>query len=166
MPAPPSCANGGIASPRDSATHDGTRRDAEHARARAEAAVANAEERIARADRESTRLVERETALGTERDGCGPTSPPRPRARQRHATRSPRCTRPMPPTARDLTEAERAATTARERLRAADERARAADHAELEARLGLESLREGVLVELAGLRGARVRRAWGSSARS
>ena len=40
---------------------------------------------------------------------------------------------------------------ARERLRAADDRARAADHAEIEARLGLESLRESVLVELAGL---------------
>ena len=50
-----------------------------------------------------------------------------------------------------LSEAERAATTAREHLRAADERLRAADHAELEARLGLDSLREGVLVELAGM---------------
>ena len=50
-----------------------------------------------------------------------------------------------------LAESERAAATARERLRAADERARAADHAELEARLGLESLRDSVLIELAGL---------------
>jgi DNA repair exonuclease SbcCD ATPase subunit len=50
-----------------------------------------------------------------------------------------------------LSEAERAASGARERLRSADDRLRAADHAELEGRLGLESLREGVLVELAGL---------------
>ena len=50
-----------------------------------------------------------------------------------------------------LAEAERAASTARERLRTADDRARAADHDELEARLGLESLRDGVLVELAGM---------------
>ena len=36
-------------------------------------------------------------------------------------------------------------------LRAADDRLRSADHAELEARIGLDSLREGVLVELAGM---------------
>ena len=52
-----------------------------------------------------------------------------------------------------LAEAERAASRAREHLRSADDRLRAADHAELEARLGLDSLRESVLVELAGLGG-------------
>jgi hypothetical protein len=40
---------------------------------------------------------------------------------------------------------------ARERLRSADDRARAADVAALEARLNLDSLREQLLVELAGL---------------
>jgi chromosome segregation protein len=50
-----------------------------------------------------------------------------------------------------LATAEQEATAARERLRLADDRARAADHAELEARLGVESLREGILVELAGM---------------
>jgi chromosome segregation protein len=40
---------------------------------------------------------------------------------------------------------------ARERLRAADDRARAADVAALETRLGLDALREQLLVELAGL---------------
>jgi chromosome segregation protein len=50
-----------------------------------------------------------------------------------------------------LADAERAAALARETLRGAEERVRTADHAELEARLGLESLREGILVELAGL---------------
>ena len=49
------------------------------------------------------------------------------------------------------TEAERAAAAARDHLRTADDRLRAADHADLEARLGLDSLREGVLVELAGM---------------
>ena len=43
------------------------------------------------------------------------------------------------------------ASAARERLRAADDRLRAADRADLEARLGRDSLREQLLVELAGL---------------
>ena len=50
-----------------------------------------------------------------------------------------------------LSDAERTATAARDRLRSADDRFRVADHAELEARLSLEALREGVLVELAGM---------------
>jgi chromosome segregation protein len=50
-----------------------------------------------------------------------------------------------------LTVAEREAAAARDRLRAADERLRAADHVDLAARLGLDSLREGVVAELAGL---------------
>ena len=40
---------------------------------------------------------------------------------------------------------------ARERLRAADDRARGAEVAAMEARLGLDGLREQLLVELAGL---------------
>jgi chromosome segregation protein len=133
------------------ATHDSTRRDAEHARARAEAAATIADERVARADRETAALVEREADLTTERDSL--------RAEIASATTRERDTRDAL-TALDvadaadrarLAEAERAASTARERLRTADDRARAADHEELEARLGLESLREGVLVELAGL---------------
>ena len=47
--------------------------------------------------------------------------------------------------------AERDAVAARDRLRAAEERLRPADHADLEARLGLDALREGVIAELAGL---------------
>ena len=50
-----------------------------------------------------------------------------------------------------LADAERAATAARERLRVTDDRARASDVAAMEARLNLESLREQVLVELAGM---------------
>jgi chromosome segregation protein len=50
-----------------------------------------------------------------------------------------------------LAEVETEALAARERLRAADERSRQADVADLEARLALESIRESVLVELAGL---------------
>ncbi|MFL5684651.1 MAG: chromosome segregation protein SMC [Chloroflexota bacterium] len=133
------------------ADHDGTRRDAEHARARAEAAVAMAEERIARTDRESAALVEREAALGTERDRLA-TDIAVARARERDAREALAALHSADAADRSrLAEAERAATAARERLRTADDRVRAADHAELEARLGLESLRDGVLVELAGL---------------
>jgi chromosome segregation protein len=133
------------------ATYDGTRRDAEHARARAEAAVANAEERIARADREAAALVERETALAGERDQLT-TDVAVASTRESDARAALTALHTADAADRSrLADAERAATAARERLRAADERARAADHGELEARLGLESLREGVLVELAGL---------------
>jgi chromosome segregation protein len=130
---------------------DAERRDAEHARARAEASAAMAEERVARSDRESEGLVERETALVAESDGLrseiATATTREAEAREAlgalHAADAADRSR--------LSDAERAASAARERLRAADDRVRAADHAELEARLGLESLREGVLVELAGL---------------
>jgi chromosome segregation protein len=133
------------------ATHDATRRDAEHARARAEAAAAIAEERLARSERDGAALVDREASLAAERDGLrGEIAAATTReadAREAlgalHAADAADRSR--------LSEAERAASSARERLRTADDRLRAADHAELEARLGLESLREGVLVELAGL---------------
>ena len=116
---------------------------------------------------------------GRGHDGRGAGHPRRPRCRHARRARGdlrdrPRCacarrspprSPPRPTPARRLlalhaadaadrsrlAEAERAASGARERLRSADDRSRAADHAELEARLGLESLREGVLVELAGL---------------
>jgi chromosome segregation protein len=133
------------------ATHDAMRRDAEHARARAEAAVAIAEERIAHTDRESTALAERDSAIRSELDGL--------RSEIAAATTRERDTREAllalhaaDAADRDrLAAAERAASGARERLRSADDRAHAADHDEVEARLGLESLRESVLVELAGL---------------
>ncbi len=133
------------------ATHDSTRRDAEHARARADAAVANAEERIARADRESASLTERETTIRSELDGLR-TEIAAATTREREAREALLALHAADAADRSrLSDAERAASAARERLRAADERARAADHAEVEARLGLESLRESVLVELAGL---------------
>ncbi len=133
------------------ATHDATRRDAEHRRARAEAAATMAEERVTRADRDAATLVEREATYTTDRDALraevAAAVTAEANAREAllalHAADAADRSR--------LSEAERAASGARERLRSADDRSRAADHAELEARLGLESLREGVLVELAGL---------------
>ena len=113
--------------------------------------MANAQERISRADREAAALVERETAVGAERDRLGPDIAAA-SARESQARDALSALHSADAADRSrLADAERASTAARERLRAADERARAADHGELEARLGLESLREGVLVELAGL---------------
>jgi chromosome segregation protein len=133
------------------ASHDSARRDAEHARARAEAAVAIAEERRARTDRESAALTERETTLRSELDGLRSEIAVA-TTREREAREALLALHAADAADRSrLAEAERAASAARERLRAADDRARAADHAEVEARLGLESLRESVLVELAGL---------------
>ncbi|HSO00965.1 MAG TPA: hypothetical protein VLS46_00445, partial [Gaiellaceae bacterium] len=133
------------------AAHDVARRDAEHRRARADAAAAMAEERVARADREAAAIVDRESALATDRDAL------RAEVAAASATEADARAALLALHAADtadrsrLTDAERAATAARERLRGADDRLRTADHAELEARLGLESIREGVLVELAGL---------------
>jgi chromosome segregation protein len=106
---------------------------------------------MARADREAETLVERENALRSEGDGIT-TEIASATTREREAREALLALHAADAVDRvRLAESERAAATARERLRAADERARAADHTELEARLGLDSLRESVLIELAGL---------------
>jgi chromosome segregation protein len=133
------------------ATHDGTRRDAEHRRARAEAAVTIAEERAARAERDAATLLDREGVLSQEREelrtevaaAAAAESAARAALAELHAADAADRTR--------LGDAERAAAGARERLRAADDRSRATDHQALEARLALDALHEGLLVELAGL---------------
>ena len=110
-----------------------------------------AADRIARADREMAALVERESVLRAERDGLG-TAVAAATTAERGAREALSALHAEDAADRArLADAEQAASTARERLRAADDRARAADHAELEARLSAESLREGVLVELAGM---------------
>jgi chromosome segregation protein len=133
------------------ATHDGTRRDAEHRRARAEAAVTIAEERAARAERDAATLLDREGVLSQEREAlrtevaaaAATEAAARAALAELHAADAADRTR--------LGDAERAAAGARERLRAADDRSRATDHQALEARLALDALHEGLLVELAGL---------------
>ncbi len=133
------------------ATHDAERRDAEHRRARAEASAAMAEERIGRADREAAALAERHDVLVAERDrlrgeittASAAESTAREALAALHAADAVDRTR--------LADAERAASGARERLRVSDDRLRQADHLELEARLGLDALRDSVVVELAGL---------------
>jgi chromosome segregation protein len=128
-----------------------TRREAEGRRARAEAAVAMAEARVVNAARDLAALDERERAALAERDGL---SGELAEAGAREARAREELERLLADDRAErarLAEAERTATSARERLRAADDRARGADVGVMEARLGLDALREQLLVELAGL---------------
>ena len=135
----------------DAATHEQTRREAEGRRARADAAAVLAEGRLEGAARDLTSLDERERAAVAERDGLSGRLAEA-AAREAAARESldvlladDRVERAK------LGEAERGAIGARERLRAADDRARSAEVGALEARLGLDALREQLLVELAGM---------------
>jgi chromosome segregation protein len=137
---------------------DGARRELESARARAEAAAAIDAERIERSDRESATLSAREAALAVEREG---TAAELAVAEQREGAAAADLTdiRAADVAARDrLAAAEQAALAARDRLRTAEDRLRAADRQDLEARLGRDSLREQLLVELAGLGELGIRR--------
>jgi chromosome segregation protein len=135
----------------DAAELDRVRRSSEGRRARAEAALALAEGRISASDRDLEALAERERVAGEERDNvAGELAASASRERQARDALEALLADDRVERSR-LADAERAATAARERLRAADDRARAADVASLEARLGLDSLREQLLVELAGL---------------
>jgi chromosome segregation protein len=110
-----------------------------------------AEDRAARADRETATLTERGSRLADERDALR-VHLATATDREREAGDAMAALRAADSADRArLTDAERVVATARERLRLVGERARTADHAELEARLGLESLREGVLVDLAAM---------------
>jgi chromosome segregation protein len=133
------------------ATHDSDWRAAEERRARADATATMAEERLRRADADLLALGIDEAALIGERDEL--------RLRMATSTADETTAKAalaglLAEDAADrsrLAEADRAASVAREHLRAADDRRRAADHTELEARLGLDALRDGLLVELSGL---------------
>ena len=135
----------------DVAERERTRREREGRRARAEASLTLAEGRIASSARELAALADRERAGSDERDvvagGLAAAVSRETRAREAldALLADDRAERTR------LAEAERAAMAARERLRTADDRARASDVATLEARLGLDALREQLLVELASL---------------
>jgi chromosome segregation protein len=135
----------------ESGTGEAGRRDAENRRARAEASTVIAEERIARADRDAAAVEARERGLAEERDGLraeiATTAAAEAAAREALTTVEAADAEDLAA----LTAAERDTTAARDRLRVADTNLRAADHAELEARLGLDALHEGIVVELAGL---------------
>ena len=135
----------------DVGANEHARREADARRARAEAAVALAEARIGGVERDLASLADRELAAGAERDivraelAAAASREARARDVLDGMLADDRAERAK------LADAEHAATTARERLRATDDRARSADVAALEARLGLDALREQLLVELAGL---------------
>jgi chromosome segregation protein len=142
----------------DQSAQDGARREAESVRARAEAAVAIDAERIERCDREAATLSAREGDLGVERDRLAAELATAER-QERAAAAALAEIRAADAAARDrLASAERAAHEARERTRGAEDRLRAADREDLEARLGRDSLREQLLVELAGLGELGIRR--------
>jgi chromosome segregation protein len=135
----------------EQAERDGTRRDAEARRARAEAAVAIDEERIGWTGRELSALVEREHRLGVELDALNGELAA---AAGREASARSEVEEARTADAADrerLAAAEEAVGDARERARLSEETLRAAEVADLEARLGLDAVRDGLLVELAGL---------------
>ncbi|MHB8673465.1 MAG: chromosome segregation protein SMC [Candidatus Limnocylindrales bacterium] len=130
---------------------DATRREIEARRARAEAAIELDADRLARGAREADGLAEREHRL---RESLGELRSQLAAARDREQRAASELDELRAAAAEDrrrLESAELAVIAARERARAADERSRATEVAELEARLGLESLRESLLVELGGL---------------
>jgi chromosome segregation protein len=127
------------------------RREAEVRRARASAAANLDQERIASLERQTAELATREHQIGAEREGLGETlaaaglREAAVRAELEDLLKAAAAARTR------LTEAEAAAMHSRDRLRACQERTRSAEVAELEGRLALDSIREQVLVELAGL---------------
>ncbi|HEY7131550.1 MAG TPA: AAA family ATPase [Candidatus Limnocylindrales bacterium] len=135
----------------EQASADAGRREVEGRRARAEATVAMDEDRIARAERDLATLGERAEAIAADQRAIASELAGLVEREQRAAAALAE-TRAADAADRDrLGSAERTAAAARDRLRAADERLRAADRSDLEARLGRDSLREQLLVELAGL---------------
>ena len=135
----------------DRATREIQRRAAEDRRARADAAVTLAGERISRADAEAAALAIRAEALearrqGRELDLAAAT------AREEAARTALDLSLAADTADRDrLRRAETTVTAARDVLRHADELVRIATIGELEARLGIDAVREHALVELAGL---------------
>jgi len=135
----------------DVSAQERVRREAEGRRARAEAAVMLAEGRVASSARDLEQLGGRERAAMEERDQlAGEVGEAAAREARARETLDALLADDRAERAR-LGAAERAATFARERLRSGDERARAADVGAMEARLGLDGLREQLLVELAGM---------------
>ena len=135
----------------DRATREVERRAAEDRRSRADAGAMLAEERLSRADAEGRALASREEALEARRrarevDLATATS------REEAARAAFDLGLAADAADRDrLRRAETAVAGARAELRQAEELARAATVRELEARLGLDAVREQALVELAGL---------------
>ncbi len=135
----------------EEAALEAIRREVEVRRARAGAAANLDGERIAVLERQTSELAAREGQIGAEREGLGEELAAA--ALYEAALRSElEELRATAAAARGrLAEAEASAVRARDRLRTCQDRIRRAEVAELEARLALDSIREQVLVELAGL---------------
>jgi chromosome segregation protein len=135
----------------EAASQDAARREAEARHARAAAAVALDEERLGRLERQTADLARRESELAGEAESVGAELAA---ARLREAAMRAELDELWAAEAAarvTLAEAEKAAGVARERLRVCQDRVRDVEVAEMEARLALDSIREQVLVELAGL---------------
>jgi chromosome segregation protein len=130
---------------------EAVRHEAEAHRARAAAAAAFDQDRMASLERQTAELARREQQIGAEREGLGEQLAAA-ALREAALRKELEELRAAAAAARNrLAEAEAAAVHSRDRLRSCQERARGAEVAELEARLALDAIREGVLVELAGL---------------
>ncbi len=130
---------------------DAIRREADRRRAAAEAAIDLDEARLAATDRSMLALAERERAMDAERDALVARLA---EAVVREAEAGEALHGLEAADAADrsrLGEAEHASAAARDRLRAAEDAARVAEVRDLEARLGLDAIREQLQVELAGL---------------
>jgi chromosome segregation protein len=133
------------------AAADLDRSEGERRRARAEAAVTIGETRLASGDGAALALVERETTFQRERDELATgLAVAVTREREAHDVLDRLLGEDVADRER-LGAAEQAAGRAREQLRLDQGQAQAAERDELEARLGLEGLREQVLVELAAI---------------
>ncbi len=135
----------------DVAAGSATRRDVEHRRTRAEATLMLSVERLTRIEADLAALVAAERALTEQRDSLR-TEIAQGTAMESVAREAIITIRTTEAADRDRHEAARHLLSAtREHLRAADQRLRETELAHLEARLGLDAVREGLLVELAGL---------------
>ncbi len=133
------------------AVRDSERRAAEARRARAEASAQTAEERIGRADAEAALLARRGADLEAAR-AARDVARAESAAREAVARAALDAVRAADAAGRDrLRRAEADVATAREALRRAEDAHRVAEVQELEARLGLDAVREQALVEFAGL---------------
>jgi chromosome segregation protein len=127
------------------------RREAENRRARASASASLDERRIADLSGQAAELARREQATAAERENLGEELAAA-GLREAGLRAELEELRSAAAVARSrLADAESEAGRARERLRSTQESTRAAEVAELEARMALESIRDQVLVELAGL---------------
>jgi len=130
---------------------EAVRRDAERERARAEAAVTIGERRLLEIDATTSALLGREASARRDSESSRSELDA---AAQRVATAQSELDTILAKDAeerRELGGAERAASMSRVRVQELQDAARSGEREELEARLGLESLREQLLVELAGL---------------